>query len=100
MQNRLECKIFGRVQLVMFRDFAKRKADKLGLLGTVENMDDGAVFVVAEGEKPKLEEFLKYLKKGPIFAKVSRIETEWFPATGTFNDFRILFYSRRRAGEI
>ena len=95
MQSRLEAKIFGRVQLVLFRDFAKRKADKLGLVGTAENMDDGTVFVVAEGDKSKLEEYLSYLKKGPIFARVSNIETEWLPASGTFGNFRILFYGRQ-----
>lgn len=95
MTKRLECRIFGRVQFVMFRDFVKRKACNLGLFGTVENMGDGSVFVVAEGSGEKLEEFLPQLKKGPIFANVLRIETEWLPATGTFSGFRILLYGRQ-----
>lgn len=95
MYKRLEAKVFGRVQFVMFRDFVKRKADALGLPGIVENMSDGSVFVVAEGETTKLEEFLNQLKKGSIFARVSSIEAERLPASGEFKDFRILFYGRQ-----
>lgn len=91
MQKRLEAKIFGRVQLVMFRDFAKRQADKLGLVGAVENMNDDTVFVVAEGGEAELQKFLAHLKKGPIFANVSSIEAEWLPASESFKDFRIIY---------
>ena len=38
--KQIECVIIGRVQLVMFRDFARRKARKLGIAGTVENLPD------------------------------------------------------------
>jgi acylphosphatase len=92
MNERLEAKITGRVQLVMFRDFVMRKARALGLSGTVENMKDGSVFVVAEGNREKLEEVLVQLKKGSIFARVLSIEAKWLPASGAFKDFRILFY--------
>lgn len=95
MQKRLECKIFGRVHLVMFRDFAMRKAKELGLVGTVENMEDGTVFVVAEGDSAKLDEFLAYLKKGPIFANVLSIEANWLPPAGVLTDFKILYYGRQ-----
>lgn len=95
MPKRLECRIFGRVQFVMFRDFAARKARNLGLAGTVENMSDGSVFVVAEGEDRDLEKLFFYLKKGPIFARVERIEPKWLAATGEFSDFKILFYGKQ-----
>ncbi len=95
MIKRLECRIFGRVQFVMFRDFAKRKADELELVGTVENMADGTVFVVAEGDGAKLEELLGHLKKGPLFANVLSIEANWFPPAGVFTDFKILYYGRQ-----
>ena len=60
MKKRLECRITGRVQLVMFRDFTQRKASSLGLFGTVENKKDGSVVVVAEGEESKLEQLLLF----------------------------------------
>ncbi|MFA5841429.1 MAG: acylphosphatase [Candidatus Paceibacterota bacterium] len=95
MNERLEAKITGRVQFVMFRDFVNRRARALGILGTVENMEDGSVFVVAEGDRKKLEELLAQLKKGSIFARVLSIEAKWLPGTGVFKDFRILFYGRQ-----
>lgn len=95
MKKRLEVNISGRVQMIMFRDFAKRKADSLGLTGTAENLNDGSVFVVAEGEEEKLQKFLGYLKKGPLFARVERIDENWLSFAGEFNDFKIILYNRR-----
>lgn len=91
MPKRLECQIFGRVQLVMFRDFAQRKARALKLTGTVKNLSDGSVFAVAEGEENELNQWLEHLEKGPLPAEVERVETKWLEATGEFKDFKILF---------
>ncbi len=91
MQKRLECFIFGRVQLVMFRDFTQRQARALGLTGTVKNLKAGSVLVVAEGEEDKLDQLLAYLKNGPILAKVERVEEKWLEATSEFSDFKIVF---------
>ena len=51
MEKRLECQVFGRVQLVMFRDFVTRKARARGIVGTVKNNPDGSVSVVAQGDE-------------------------------------------------
>lgn len=91
MMKRLECKIFGRVQMVMFRDFAQRKAKALGLAGTVRNLPDGSVFAAAEGEEEKLKIFLAKLKKGPMLARVDRVEEKWQDTAGEFNDFKIIY---------
>jgi len=91
MPKRLECLIFGRVQLVMFRDFAQRKARSLGLVGTVKNLPGGSVLAIAEGEEEKLNQWLEHLKKGPIIAEVERVETKWPEATGEFKDFKIIY---------
>jgi len=91
MKRRLECKIYGRVQMVMFRDFVQRKAKKLGLSGIVKNTDDGCVFVIAEGEKKDLEMLLKLLYSGPIFAKVKHIEKQWNKLMNEFSKFEIKY---------
>ena len=54
MNERLEVVVAGRVQLVMYRDFAWRKAHGLGLKGEVQNLKDGTVRVVAEGPEEVL----------------------------------------------
>jgi acylphosphatase len=95
MQKRLECKITGLVQGVMFRDFVKRNAQKLGLTGTVENLPDGRVYVVAEGKEEQLKKLIPIIWKKPfvsrMVASIENIEEQWSEATGIFPDFQILY---------
>ncbi|HAT68783.1 MAG: hypothetical protein A2481_00855 [Candidatus Yonathbacteria bacterium RIFOXYC2_FULL_47_9] len=91
MQKRLECQIFGRVQLVMFRDFVQRKARARGLVGTVQNNPDGSVLVVAQGEEVKLQELLGLVQRGPILAHVERVDETWREPLGEFRSFDILY---------
>lgn len=93
MVKRLACTIFGRVQMVMFRDFTKREALTLGLVGTVQNMQDGTVYVVAEGEEERLQIFLLQLHKGPTFSKVTKVEETWREPSGEFISFNIIYRS-------
>ncbi len=86
-----EAIISGRVQLVMYRDFAQRKARSLGLSGTVQNQKDGTVRVVAQGPREKLEAFHTYLKKGPILAEVKDVAMTWRNPTTTFDGFSIIY---------
>lgn len=92
MKKRVECKITGRVQMVMFRDFTKRAARRLGLTGFVKNNSDGSVVVVAEGEEDRLRAFLKKLEKGPLLARVDRVDAAWKEVTGDFLDFQIVYF--------
>jgi len=75
--------------MVLFRDSAKRHAQKLDLVGFVKNEPDGGVFAVAEGEEEKLKQFIDYLMKGPPFARVDNIETEWLVPAEEFTKFKI-----------
>ena len=89
--KQIECVIAGRVQLVMFRDFAQRKARKIGIMGTVENLSDGSVKVVAQGSEENLLKFISYLKRGPILAKIQDVSVKWAEAEEFFEDFKIIF---------
>lgn len=95
MQKRLECKITGLVQGVMFRDFVKRTALSLDLVGTVENRPDDSVFVVAEGKEEELKKFISIIPKKPLISRmvahVENVEVAWSEASGTFPDFKILY---------
>lgn len=91
MKKQLKATITGRVQMVMYRDFAQRKARKLGLVGTVQNQKDGSVSVTAEGEENILNEYLKYLNRGSILSKVKNVRIVWLEAVGNFFDFKILY---------
>lgn len=80
--------VYGRVQGVGYRYFARGQAEKLGLTGYVRNLPDGkTVEVVAEGERDKLEEFIRQLEAGPRLARVERVETAWSEYSGDFSGF-------------
>ncbi len=89
MNERLEAAVSGRVQLVMYRDFATRKARGLKLVGEVQNMPDGTVRVIAEGPRETLEAYVEKLKRGSLLSRVEGVETTWLPATNTYTAFSI-----------
>ncbi len=89
MQAAFEAIIAGRVQMVMYRDFALRAAHEAGITGEVKNMDDNSVFVHAEGDKEKLEAFVEKLNTGPLLAQVETMRVTWIPPSGTYTDFSI-----------
>lgn len=74
---RLTALVRGRVQGVGFRAFVRRQALDLDLDGYAENLSDGRVEVVAEGERRELEHFLVKLREGPPHALVADIEVSW-----------------------
>ncbi len=91
MQKRIECSVSGRVQMVMYRDFATRKARSFGLTGMVKNMPDGTVSVITEGEESALLLFIEKLKIGSLLAHVEHVDILWKDATGEFTDFNIAY---------
>lgn len=87
----LNIKIYGRVQMVLFRDSARRQANKLGLKGFVQNEPDSSVYIEAEGNDEQLEKFSAWCKKGPILAKVEKIDIQESVELKNFSDFKIRF---------
>ncbi len=82
----------GRVQAVGFRDFVCVRARALGLTGYVHNLpDNGAVEVVAEGQRSGLEQLLVDLGEGPRLSHVEVVESEWDTASGTYEGFGVTF---------
>lgn len=89
MNARAHVFVSGRVQGVFFRDHTQRWAVSLGLKGWVRNLYDGRVEVVAEGEKPKIDDLISLLKGGPPRARVEEVEVGWEEYAGEFQDFRV-----------
>ncbi|MEK7162442.1 MAG: acylphosphatase [Patescibacteria group bacterium] len=84
-------RVFGRVQRVLFRDSARRRAQALGLTGYVKNLEDGSLEIVAKGEGEKVREFFEWAKRGPIFARVDKFEIGRAAFSEDFKDFTILY---------
>ena len=91
MNERLEAIVSGRVQMVMYRDFAQRKARGLRLSGEVQNLKDGTVRVVAEGSRASLEKYLYKLHGGPLLARVENVTPVWKEAQGIYKGFEIVY---------
>ena len=77
--------------MVMYRDFAQRKARGLGIVGTVQNLRDGTVEVSAQGTPEALDKYLEKLKRGSLLSRVDRIDIEWQNVTLSRDDFVILY---------
>jgi acylphosphatase len=87
MIMRVDIKVFGRVQGVFFRDRTNKKAKELNLTGWVENEPDGSVKIIAEGEKENLEKLIEWTRKGPLLARVDKVEVKWEEGKGEFEKF-------------
>jgi acylphosphatase len=91
MPKEIKAIITGKVQMVMFRDFANRKANDLGIYGTVENLSDGSVGIIAQGDEENLKKFVEELKVGPQYGEVENVSIEWRDAEEKFEDFKIIY---------
>ncbi|HJA72995.1 MAG TPA: acylphosphatase [Candidatus Limosilactobacillus faecipullorum] len=69
--------VSGRVQGVGFRYFTWQLAKEAGVTGTVRNLDDGRVEIVAQGPAKILRQFLLAVKAGPSpYAKVTKVQVK------------------------
>jgi acylphosphatase len=83
--------IHGKVVMVMFRDFIQRKARTLGLKGTVKNLPDRSVEVVAQGSRDSLDTLVEHLHKGPFLARVLKVDVQWRKPKEKLGGFNILY---------
>jgi acylphosphatase len=89
--RRVEIVVRGRVQGVFYRDSTRRKAMELGLVGTVRNLPDGAVEIVAEGPAAALETLVQWCRLGPPAAEVRDASTVYCDPSGRYSDFSIRY---------
>ena len=90
----------GRVQRVGYRDIVAEIADKMGITGSVQNLQDGKnVEKIAEAEKKVLEEFLKLLwAKEDSNIKVTKIDVEYQPPKRDHEYFEIIYEDFQKEG--
>jgi acylphosphatase len=80
----------GMVQGVGFRWTIVEKAEKLHLAGTVKNLPDGSVEVLAQGEKETLNFFIESVKGDCAPARVDSISKEFRIPLTIYKDFKIV----------
>lgn len=86
---RLRAVVHGFVQGVGFRYYVMQRARLIGVVGYVRNLTDGSVEVLAEGDRPLLEQLLEALERGPIGSSVSYVDREWLPYRQQFHRFEV-----------
>ena len=81
-QVRLTAWMRGRVQGVGMRWWVRSRALEIGLTGSVANLDDGRVSVVAEGSREGCERLLALLRGGTTPGYVTGVTERWDDARG------------------
>jgi acylphosphatase len=84
---RVHVVVSGRVQGVFFRGSAVDAARALGIHGWIRNLPDGRVEAEAEGERPALERFVEFCRRGPPAARVDAAEVSWGDFRGDLGPF-------------
>ena len=87
--KRLHAIVSGNVQGVGFRYFVQKTALKSGLAGWVRNLSNGDVELEAEGEQPKLDDFLATIRTGHPWAQVSDVAITRLEGSKKYDDFEI-----------
>lgn len=82
--------IHGKVQGVFYRKSTAEKAQALGLTGTVRNLPNGDVEVVAEGPGAALEQLYSWCQQGPERAQVDKVVVDKSKGSGEFTDFIVV----------
>jgi acylphosphatase len=87
---RVEIIVVGRVQGVFFRASTLERAQSLSLYGSVRNLSDGSVEIMAEGPRYALEDLVTWAKEGPPEAIIEDTIVRWRKPTGEFRSFRVV----------
>ena len=78
----------GKVQGVGFRNATWRKGMELEIRGSVRNLDDGSLEILASATDKEFKVFENWCREGPSHARVDRLEISELDQTG-FTDFSI-----------
>jgi acylphosphatase len=87
---RLTVRYAGRVQGVGFRYTAKTVATGFELTGTVKNLPDGCVELVAEGLRTELDAFRAALHDAGLAGFIRDEQVSWGNAKNEFRGFEII----------
>lgn len=90
MSTKHQIYVKGKVQGVFFRDYTKKKADQLGLKGTVQNMPDGSVKIIVQ-DAPGVEEFIDWCWQGSPASEVEDVEINKYNSEEEFSSFETLY---------
>lgn len=82
--------VSGKVQGVRYRTYVQESATELGIVGSVKNLSDGTVEVIAQALPDTLKEFVEFLNEGSLLAKVESVSIDWRSIKKEYDEFSIL----------
>ena len=82
-------RVTGLVQGVFYRQSTAGEAARLGLSGTVRNLADGSVEVVAEGPREAVHALAEWCRRGPPAARVDGVDVAWEAPAGDTGPFTV-----------
>ena|ERR1043166_2265810 len=89
-RNQMRIFYTGRVQGIGFRITAKSVATGFEVTGTVRNLADGRVELVAEGARDELEAFRGAIRDSGLGHFIAGEQVSWADAANQFRGFEIL----------
>ena len=89
-RRRMHIYFSGHVQGVGFRYTVKSVATGFEVTGTVRNLSDGRVELVAEGTKEELEAFQRAVQDSEVGRFIRQENVSWSDASGEFRGFEIV----------
>ena len=89
-RSRMRIYYSGQVQGVGFRFTVKSLVTGFEVVGTIRNLPDGRVELIAEGEKGELEAFRTAIRESGMEHFIRNEDIEWSNATGEFRGFEIV----------
>ena len=85
----LKIEIYGIVQGINLRRRVEKYAKSLGVTGYVENLKDGGIKIVAQGDSSQLDELLAWAQKPPFLVQINGMSYSWALAGKEYKSFRI-----------
>lgn len=89
MKVRAHLIVSGRVQGVFFRAETEKNANRNNVTGWVQNLPDGRVEALLEGEKENVDSVIEFCKRGPRGAYVHSVNVTWGEYAAEFTEFTI-----------
>ncbi len=81
--------VYGQVQGVGFRYFTYTMANKLGVVGWVQNLYDGSVEIEAVATAEIMTRFLALIEQGPRYGRVDRVTVSEVATHKHYSNFNI-----------
>jgi acylphosphatase len=89
--NAVRIIVSGHVHGVWFRAHTQRKARELGLVGSVRNVADGTVEILAEGDSQSLQDLVAWAWQGSPMARVENVVVDSVAPRGDYDSFDVTY---------